>query len=230
MPPPSCTGMVTAARIASTAGALTGLPAKAPLRSTMCRYSEALRLEAARLRGRVVVEDGGLAHLAELEAHALAVLQVDGGEQDHAAASIARQGRPRDRRRPSVRYLCRRSMEHVAVSQDRVAPHAVRRCLAPAPPQRSLPKPMPSTSGSRAGSDPPQGPDRPLRLRPAPAVRDLGGDALPRQPRQGHGAVRRAPSGPRRPHRLRPAPAHSRAPSRPSCSRACSTRLDWGTN
>ena len=45
---------------------------------------EALLRERAGLRGRVVVEHGGLVHLAELEAHALAVLEVDGGEQDHA--------------------------------------------------------------------------------------------------------------------------------------------------
>src|SRR6185369_11927891 len=32
--------MCTASRMASTAAALTGLPAKAPLRSTMCRYSK----------------------------------------------------------------------------------------------------------------------------------------------------------------------------------------------
>src|SRR3984893_3653263 len=39
MPPPSCTGMVTAFSIASTACAFIGLPAKAPSRSTTCRYS-----------------------------------------------------------------------------------------------------------------------------------------------------------------------------------------------
>jgi len=39
MPPPSCTGMVTALSMPSTACAFTGLPAKAPSRSTMCRYS-----------------------------------------------------------------------------------------------------------------------------------------------------------------------------------------------
>src|SRR6266851_10481994 len=39
MPPPSCSGMVTALSIASTACAFIGLPAKAPSRSTTCRYS-----------------------------------------------------------------------------------------------------------------------------------------------------------------------------------------------
>ena len=46
---------------------------------------EALVLERARLRRRVVVENGGGVHVAELQAHALAVLEVDGGEQDHGA-------------------------------------------------------------------------------------------------------------------------------------------------
>src|SRR6266478_7633906 len=47
MPPPSCTGMETAFSIASTAGAFIGLPAKAPSRSTTCRYSNPC---AAKLR------------------------------------------------------------------------------------------------------------------------------------------------------------------------------------
>ena len=38
MPPPSCAGIVIAVRIASTAAPLTGLPAKAPFRSTIWRY------------------------------------------------------------------------------------------------------------------------------------------------------------------------------------------------
>ena len=44
---------------------------------------EALVLERARLRRRVVVEHGRGVHLAELEAHALAVFEVDGGKEDH---------------------------------------------------------------------------------------------------------------------------------------------------
>src|SRR5207237_9306713 len=39
MPPPSWTGIATASTIRSTAAALTGLPAKAPSRSTTWRYS-----------------------------------------------------------------------------------------------------------------------------------------------------------------------------------------------
>ena len=83
MPPPSCTGMVTAFSIASTACAFIGLPAKAPSRSTTCRYSKPCAAKAARLRRRIEVEHGGARHVALLEAHALAVLQIDGGKEDH---------------------------------------------------------------------------------------------------------------------------------------------------
>src|SRR5690242_11062052 len=40
MPPPSCTGIFTSFKMRSTAAAFIGLPAKAPSRSTMCRYSK----------------------------------------------------------------------------------------------------------------------------------------------------------------------------------------------
>ena len=42
-----------------------------------------LRREVARLGGGVGVEDGGVCHHAFLQAHADAVLQVDGGKDDH---------------------------------------------------------------------------------------------------------------------------------------------------
>ena len=45
---------------------------------------EALVFEGFRLRAGIVVVDGRLVHVAELEAHALAILEVDGGEKDHA--------------------------------------------------------------------------------------------------------------------------------------------------
>ena len=76
-------GCVTAFRIASTASAFIGLPAKAPSRSTTCRYSKPWCCEARRLRGRIEVEHGCARHVALLEAHALAVLEVDGGKEDH---------------------------------------------------------------------------------------------------------------------------------------------------
>ena len=44
---------------------------------------EPLRGERLRLRGRIEVEHGRALHVALLEAHALAVLQVDGGKEDH---------------------------------------------------------------------------------------------------------------------------------------------------
>ena len=50
---------------------------------------EALILEGFRLGGRVGIVDGGLVHVAELEANALAVFQVDGGKEDHVRASSA---------------------------------------------------------------------------------------------------------------------------------------------
>ena len=46
---------------------------------------EALHLEGARLRRRVAVEDGGARHVALLQAHGQAFLQIDGGEEDHGA-------------------------------------------------------------------------------------------------------------------------------------------------
>ena len=44
---------------------------------------EALRGEGARLRRRIEIEHGRARHVALLEAHALAVLQVDGGKENH---------------------------------------------------------------------------------------------------------------------------------------------------
>ena len=44
--------------------------------------------ETSRLRRRVGVEDGRPRHVAPLEADALAVLQVDGGEEDHQGATV----------------------------------------------------------------------------------------------------------------------------------------------
>ena len=45
---------------------------------------EALRLESLRLRRGIAVEHGGARHVALLEPHADAVLEIDGGEEDHA--------------------------------------------------------------------------------------------------------------------------------------------------
>ncbi len=44
---------------------------------------ETLRRERLCLRGRIEVEHGGAGHVTLLEADTLAVLQIDGGEEDH---------------------------------------------------------------------------------------------------------------------------------------------------
>ena len=222
MPPPSCTGIDTARRMASTAGALTGLPANAPLRSTMCRYSKPCASKAARLRRRIVIEDGGLAHLAELEAHALAVLQVDGGEEDHAGPGADCECC--DAARPSVCYLVRDQWGHVA-RQSRSRPaHARSVVAAPAPIRRPLTEADAVDIWiARWLQDPPQGPADPLRLRPAPAVRDLGGEALCRQPRQGADAVPASAIRAWPTASTTACTGASRAPCRRSCSLDCST-------
>ena len=70
-------------RMASTAAPFTGLPAKAPSRSTTCSHSKPCVSKLARLRGGIVVEDRRLRPCRRAQAHALAVLQVDRGKQDH---------------------------------------------------------------------------------------------------------------------------------------------------
>ena len=71
MPPPSCTGILTASRMRSTAAAFIGLPAKAPSRSTMCRYSKPCAANSARLRGRIAIEHRRARHVALLQAHGI---------------------------------------------------------------------------------------------------------------------------------------------------------------
>ena len=44
---------------------------------------EPLRGEGLRLRRRIEVEHGRARHVALLQAHALTVLQIDGGKKDH---------------------------------------------------------------------------------------------------------------------------------------------------
>src|SRR5262249_10514154 len=58
---------------------------------------EPLRLEAVRLGGRVEVENGRARHIALLEAHAQAVLEVDGRKEDHGCTlrKLAIRARPR---------------------------------------------------------------------------------------------------------------------------------------
>jgi hypothetical protein len=108
--------------------------------------------------------------------------------------------------RPSLRYVCRRTMGDVAF-QSRSS--CVRTCgvqrLGSAAAQRSrchrhLDRPL--------AAYPAQGLDCPLRLRSASALRDLGRKALRRKPRQGARVVPPALSDLARSHRLGTAPAH----------------------
>jgi hypothetical protein len=45
-----------------------------------------------RLRRRIAAEHGGARHVALLQAHAQAVLEVDGGKQDHAGLAWSANG------------------------------------------------------------------------------------------------------------------------------------------
>ena len=83
MPPPSCIGILIALRMAATARAFTGLPAKAPSRSTRCSHSKPAASNAARLRRRIAVEHGGARHVASFEPHRFAVLEIDRRKEDH---------------------------------------------------------------------------------------------------------------------------------------------------
>ncbi len=82
-------GILVASRMRSTARPLTGLPAKAPSRSTICRYSKPAVLKRERLFRRIAVEDGRTRHVALFEAHGEAVLEIDGGEEDHGILANA---------------------------------------------------------------------------------------------------------------------------------------------
>ena len=75
--------LVTRPGSASTAAAFIGCPAKAPSRSTTCRYSKPLPLEISRLGGGIVIENGRLRHVAMDQTNALAVFQIDCRKQDH---------------------------------------------------------------------------------------------------------------------------------------------------
>src|SRR5690606_24700750 len=71
-----------------------------------------LPLERLSLRGGIVVEHGCLRHVALAQAHALAVLQVDRGKQDHARAFL--DAGTRARRRCSARSAKRRGSAAMA--------------------------------------------------------------------------------------------------------------------
>ena len=73
--------MFVACRMASTAAPLTLCAREGAVEIDDMQPLEALLLEGPRLRGGVVVVDGRLLHVAELQADALAVLEVDGGKR-----------------------------------------------------------------------------------------------------------------------------------------------------
>ena len=89
MPPPSCTGIVTLARIERTAAAFTGLPAKAPFRSTTCSQENPAACQALCLRTRIVGIDRRLIHLATAQPDALSVFEVDRRIQRQGGRSLA---------------------------------------------------------------------------------------------------------------------------------------------
>ena len=59
------------------------LAGESPVEIDDMEIVESLRRERPRLRGGIGVEDGRARHVAVNEAHALAVLEIDGGKQDH---------------------------------------------------------------------------------------------------------------------------------------------------
>ena len=108
MPPPSWAGTSTAFRISSTAARLTGWPSTAPLRSTRCSHSQPALAKALAWAAGLSLNTVALRHVAAQQAHALAVLEVDGGKQDHGGADLARRpslssaGRPVALRTPGA--------------------------------------------------------------------------------------------------------------------------------
>ena len=88
MPPPSCTGTWIVARISSTALVIHRPAHKRAVEIDHMQPLEALLLEGACLRRRILIEHRRLVHLASAQADALTVFQVDGGEQDHDGSTM----------------------------------------------------------------------------------------------------------------------------------------------
>ncbi len=72
----------TALRIASTAPRIHRAPLEGAVEIDDVKMREALRAEGFALIGRVGVIDRRLFHQPELQAHAFAILQVDGGKEN----------------------------------------------------------------------------------------------------------------------------------------------------
>ena len=85
MPPPSWDGDRDGGEDCLHRGVVDRLACEGAVQVDDVQVLKSLLLEGARLRRRVVVEHGRGLHLAELQAHALAVLEVDGGKEDQGA-------------------------------------------------------------------------------------------------------------------------------------------------
>ena len=75
--------MVTALSIDFNRSRVHRLAGKGAVEIDHMQIFEPLRGKAARLRRRIQVEHGRARHVALFKTHALAVLQIDGGEEDH---------------------------------------------------------------------------------------------------------------------------------------------------
>ena len=80
MPPPSCTHRPTVFENTLDRGAVHRFSRERAVEVDDVEMPEALRLERKRLRRRIAVEHGRARHVALFEAHAQAVLEIDGGE------------------------------------------------------------------------------------------------------------------------------------------------------
>src|SRR5258708_3259801 len=87
-------------------GHIDGLAGKGAVEIDHVEILEAHRLEGSRLRRRIALKHGGARHVALLEPYACAVLEVDGGKENHddtrltLFAGAASQARSDDRRGP----------------------------------------------------------------------------------------------------------------------------------
>ena len=75
--------MRTAARMRSTAAALTGLPGKGAVEIDDMQILETLRRKGARLLRRVAMKDRRPRHVALFEADRFSVFQIDRRKEDH---------------------------------------------------------------------------------------------------------------------------------------------------
>ena len=95
MPPPSWTGM--SSPTALTMSRITLLVLRAAGRRAVqvddVQAARALRDQCFAIGDRVVGEDGRVVHVALLQAHAAAVLQVDRRNDEHAEAGVRAVGR-----------------------------------------------------------------------------------------------------------------------------------------